>query len=137
MSGRVLGGTRSRTIERPTHGWTELVDRSRDLGTAVPADLTRHQQGRIIGFAALAAAADAAVSGAADPSGEVIDRYWKATVAAIRAVTRDAGLVRRVLHRNALTSLLFREPRPIEILPSSTPSRRPQMRRTRPARSGT
>jgi hypothetical protein len=106
------------TSRRLAHGWTDLVDRARDLGTDVPRGLTRREQAGVVGFAALAAQADAAVFGAGEPSEEAVDRYWRQVATARKDLTARSPIRRRVTRRFALTSLAFRDPRPVETHPA-------------------
>lgn len=103
---------------RLAHGWTDVVDRARDLGTNVPRGLTRREQARAIGFAALAAQADAAVFGAGEPTQEAVDEYWRQVATARKDLTARSPLRRRITRRFALTSLVFRDPRPVEAHPA-------------------
>ncbi|MBT9258039.1 transglutaminase-like domain-containing protein [Phycicoccus sp. MAQZ13P-2] len=122
---------------RLAQGWTEVVDRARDLGVVVPKGLTRREQARITGFAALAARADAAVFGAGEPDDDEVARFWSAVRTARGDLTRRASLRRRVTRRLAVTSLLHRDPRPVETRPAAStvrPRRRP-VRRLRHVRS--
>ena len=109
-------------------GWTELVDRARDLGMPVAKGLTRKEQAAVVGFPALAADADAAVFGAGEPTDEAVQRYWAAVATARKDLTARSSLRRRITRRFSLTSLLHRDPRPVEILPSTAGQRLTQRR---------
>lgn len=99
-------------------GWTELVDRARDLGTPVAKGLTRKEQSAVIGFRALAADADAAVFGSGEPDEDEVRRYWASVMSARKDLTARSSVRRRVARRFSLTSLFFRDPRPVEVVPS-------------------
>ena len=119
-------------------GWTEVVDRARDLGMPVPKGLTRKEQSAVVGFPALAADADAAIFGAGEPTEEEVRRYWAAVGSARKDLTARSSLRRRIARRFSLTSLLFRDPRPVETTPTTagegTSQRRVRLR-LRAARS--
>lgn len=110
-------------------GWTDLVDRARDLGMTVPKGITRQEQARLIGYDRLAAEADEAIFGGGEPSSQDVAQYWKATSAARRQLTKRAPRKRRLLRRFTLTSLLFRDPRPVEHVSPPTPRGRRRRRR--------
>ena len=116
--------TRGAPNRRLALAWTEVVDRARDLGVRVDPGLTRKEQAAVIGFGGLAAQADAAVFRPGEPSTEDVERYWAATRTAMKDLTARTPLKRRLMRRFNLTSLLLRDPRPVEVLGSPSPPRR-------------
>ncbi|GLZ40413.1 transglutaminase-like domain-containing protein [Actinokineospora sp. NBRC 105648] len=64
---------------RVASGWQEIIDRARDLGTAVPLGLTRPEQANVLGDAEvlrLARAADATVFGPVEPTEQNAAHFW-------------------------------------------------------------
>jgi hypothetical protein len=106
--------TRGSPADRYSAGWRDLADHARDLGTALPAGLTRRQQARRLpgpDAVRLAAAADAAVYGAGDPLAEPAAGYWREIDAARAALTRAAGRARRLRAAFAVRTLAPAVPR--------------------------
>jgi hypothetical protein len=99
---------------RLAQGWRDYLDHARDLGHAIPAGLTRQEQAGIVGRADLAAAADRAVFGPADPQDSEIRAYWEAVGAARRALTKASPRGRRWLRWFSIRGLLTRDSRPVE-----------------------
>jgi hypothetical protein len=97
---------------RVAAGWRELVDHARDLGRAVPAGQTRHEDALMLGpfgLATLAASADAVVFGPGDPPPESAAWYWS-EVDRMR-VQMSSGMSRWQRMRAAVSLRSVRSPR--------------------------
>ncbi|MBK9726354.1 MAG: transglutaminase domain-containing protein [Actinomycetales bacterium] len=112
---------------RFAHGWTDVVDRARDLGMTIPAGLTRIEQARVVGYAPLAKEADQATFGPGEPDAAQTQEFWTRVGAARKELTKQASMVKRFGRLFSLRSLLFRDPRPVEQLPRAT-TQRPRRR---------
>lgn len=109
---------------RFAHGWTDVVDRARDLGMTIPAGLTRIEQARVVGYAPLAKEADQATFGPGEPDAAQTQEFWTRVGAARKELTKQASMVKRFGRLFSLRSLLFRDPRPVEQLPARQRSAR-------------
>ncbi|PPK70621.1 transglutaminase-like domain-containing protein [Actinokineospora auranticolor] len=92
---------------RVASGWQEVIDRARDLGTAVPAGLTRPEQATVLGSNALpvARAADATVFGPADPTDATAATYWKSVDDLRKKLGADVSRLRRLRAALSLRTL--------------------------------
>lgn len=100
--------TASRTSLRFAGGWSELVDRARDLGIDVRRDGTRPSQARslsIDGAGLLADTADAAIFSGAPPDAAAAEAYWRDVRAARRSLGSAVPLWRRLTAPWSLLSL--------------------------------
>jgi hypothetical protein len=88
-------------------GWTEVLDRARDLGREVPVGLSRTEQARRLGLTLeLARFADLHVFAPGEPTAEEAAVFWTGVSQECRRLGREAGPVRRVLAIWAPWSLL-------------------------------
>jgi hypothetical protein len=91
--------TRGRTADRIAGGWTELVDRARDLGVPVGVDASRPAQARVMavsGGGELSREADDRVFAAAEPSEESVQAFWDQMSAERRELSHGRRLSRRL-----------------------------------------
>jgi hypothetical protein len=99
------------TADRFANGWRELVDAARDLGATVPHGHTRQEEAALLaahGVVDLADAADQAVYGPDDPTGEHATEYWRQVDAARHRIVAGTGRRRRLRAALSLRSLLPR-----------------------------
>ena len=96
-----------RTSLRYVGAWQELVDTARDLGLAVPARRSRPAQATALGPGSLdlARAADDAVFGAAAPTPESADAFWRSALDARARLATGVSRRRRWLAPFSLASL--------------------------------
>lgn len=99
--------------DRMSGGWQELVDVVLDHGARVPAGATRREQASLLTerFPAhpvvpLAARADHAVFGIAEPSEAEIDAYWADVETAAQRIRRSVGWRSRLRARYLARSVL-------------------------------
>ena len=79
-------------------GWAELLDLAADQGRPVPPGMPRVVQARLLGRGEdLARFADEHVFAPERPDGAAADAFWRGIDRERRAMTRELGLVRRVL----------------------------------------
>lgn len=96
---------------RISGGWAELVDQARDLGSPVPAKITRREAARLLeggglpGVTHLAGDADAAVFGRETPGPETAAAFWAGVDATIEAARAPLGRVDRLRASVSLASL--------------------------------
>jgi hypothetical protein len=91
--------TRGRTADRIAGGWTELVDRARDLGVPVGVDASRPAQARVLllaGAGELSREADDRVFAAAEPSEEAVTAFWDQMMSERRELSEGRRLSRRL-----------------------------------------
>ncbi len=100
--------SRGTPATRVAAGWREVVDQARDLGQAVPAGQTRHEDATSLtglDLAPLAASADAVVFGRGNPAPESAIRYWAEVDRARRQMTRGMNRWQRLRVAVSLRSL--------------------------------
>jgi hypothetical protein len=79
-------------------GWSELLDLATDQGRAVPSELPRVVQARLLGRGEdLARSADEHVFAPEAPDAATADAFWRGIDRERRAMAREVGPVRRVL----------------------------------------
>ena len=96
---------RRRTSAAPTRqisgGWTEVLDRARDLGVDLPGSTaTRSEQADALAVGdahVLARAADDHVFGPGQPSPQAVSAYWHAVDVLCAELGRRVGLLRRLV----------------------------------------
>lgn len=98
--------------ERIGGGWSEILDRSTDLGHAPPRRATRQEIAADLGAAfptadlpLLARRADQGVFGPEDMAPEAVEEYWDRVAASRRAMGGDRSRFRRFLAAISLRSL--------------------------------
>ncbi|WP_018682478.1 DUF3488 and transglutaminase-like domain-containing protein [Actinokineospora enzanensis] len=99
---------------RVASGWQEIIDRARDLGTPVPAGLTRPEQATVLGnegTLTLARAADATVFGPIDPTDATATHFWTSVDDVRKQLGTNVSRLRRL--RAALSLRTLRPPRPL------------------------
>lgn len=109
---------RSRRMRAPTPdarftgGWSEVLDRATDLGTPVPARLTRREASEYLartypeaGIGHVAATADAGVFGPGDAPDQAVDAFWKDVGTSVAGMSGTHPLLRRLRGRLSLRSL--------------------------------
>ena len=92
---------------RMANGWREVTDRALDMGRPIPDMATRREAAQFVGAStvALAARADAAVFGPAEPSDDEVDQYWSELELELGAMRHELGPLDRVKAALSLTSL--------------------------------
>ncbi|RLK59776.1 transglutaminase-like domain-containing protein [Actinokineospora cianjurensis] len=115
IGGKALRRRRRRRLGEPAtrvaSGWQEVMDRARDLGTAVPVGLTRPEQATVLGDASvlrLARAADATVFGPIDPNDAAATRFWASVDEARKQLGAGVGRLRRLKAALNLSTLRVR-----------------------------
>ncbi|MGJ3508991.1 transglutaminaseTgpA domain-containing protein [Enemella sp. A6] len=103
--------------DRVAGGWSEVMDKARDLGVDPKVNATRAEQAQVIvsefvnagdrGTSPqwLAHRADASVFGPGHPSGEQIDHYWRGVDAVRAGMGESVGFFRRLRGTFSLRSL--------------------------------
>ena len=94
---------------RVAGAWSELMDRCRDLGVAVPGDRTRAEQAssvEVVDLLDLARRGDASIFGPGDPSESEVADYWSSIEQAARQVGSGSSLRRRWQARVSLRSFV-------------------------------
>ncbi|MBM7771508.1 hypothetical protein JOD54_001712 [Actinokineospora baliensis] len=115
IGGKALRRRRRRLQGEPAarvaSGWQEVMDRARDLGTAVPAGLTRPEQATTLGdetVLRLARAADATVFGPIDPNDAAATRFWASVDEVRKQLGAGVGRFRRLKAALSLSTVRLR-----------------------------
>ncbi|GAA2968767.1 transglutaminase-like domain-containing protein [Actinokineospora diospyrosa] len=115
IGGKALRRRRRRLQGEPAarvaSGWQEVMDRARDLGTAVPAGLTRPEQATTLGDATvlrLARAADATVFGPIDPNDAAATRFWSSVDEVRKQLGAGVSRFRRLKAALSLSTVRLR-----------------------------
>ncbi|GAA3026297.1 DUF3488 and transglutaminase-like domain-containing protein [Actinokineospora globicatena] len=115
IGGKALRRRRRRRLGEPAtrvaSGWQEVMDRARDLGTAVPVGLTRPEQATVLGdegVLRLARAADATVFGPIDPNDASATRFWASVDEVRKQLGAGVGRFRRLKAALNLSTLRVR-----------------------------
>ncbi|MEI2778223.1 MAG: transglutaminase-like domain-containing protein [Tetrasphaera sp.] len=102
----------SRSADRVSGGWAEILDHATDLGAPVPPTLTRHESAGYLGrtFPAVSAVAvadgvDSRVFGPDEPTAADIDALWREVDAVLAGMTGSVGRRRALRARFSLRSL--------------------------------
>lgn len=94
--------------DRVAGAWLEFLDAARDVGLPVAGRATRREVAALLGAdqaPALAAAADAAIFGHAEPSADLADDYWLRVDAARRSIRAPLSPWKRLRASVSTTSL--------------------------------
>ncbi|GLK16530.1 transglutaminase-like domain-containing protein [Herbiconiux flava] len=102
-----------RPADRVSGGWDEIVDRAGDLGTPVPAGVTRRDGARVLATAYpsapvldVATKADSSVFGPGEPADDEVERYWTEVDAVVSTMAASVSWWTRFKARWSVRSLL-------------------------------